>query len=74
MPSIWRMQWGHVPRDPLRAVPIVLGEWGGRLEGSDKIWQNKMAACVPACPPRPGRSRTHALQLYSDSPLCFLCF
>ena len=44
MPSIWRLQWGRIPRDRSAAMPIVLGEWGGRYDGADRIWQNKMAS------------------------------
>ena len=45
MPPIWKLQWGHIPTaaDSSARIPIVLGEWGGRYEGSDRIWQNKMA-------------------------------
>lgn len=41
LPAIWRLQWGHIP---LRSgTPVVLGEWGGRYEGADKVWQEKLA-------------------------------
>ena len=42
MPAIWRLQWGHIPHES--GTPVVIGEWGGRLEGADKPWQEKMAA------------------------------
>ena len=42
MPPIWDLQWGYLSKTG--RAPILLGEWGGRYEGNDKIWQDKMAA------------------------------
>ena len=42
MPAIWQLQWAHVPH--ASDTPVVIGEWGGRFEGKDKIWQEKFAA------------------------------
>ena len=42
MPPIWDLQWGYLSKT--RRAPILLGEWGGRYEGKDKTWQDKMAA------------------------------
>ena len=42
MPPIWDLQWGYLSKTG--RAPILLGEWGGRYEGKDKTWQDKMAA------------------------------
>ncbi|KAL1519958.1 hypothetical protein AB1Y20_023444 [Prymnesium parvum] len=38
LPPIWRAQWAHISRR--RAFPVVIGEWGGRYTGADKVWQD----------------------------------
>ena len=37
MPAIWDMQYGFISRDD--AAPVIIGEWGGRGNGDDGIWQ-----------------------------------
>lgn len=41
MPDIWKKQWAFVEEQTDRAV--VVGEWGGRYENQDKIWQDSFA-------------------------------
>ena len=44
MPSVWALQWARIPtREDAGTPPVVLGEWGGRLEGKDATWQQAMA-------------------------------
>ena len=60
MPKIWRTQWAHVTMatgssDAASAAmgigaggapPIVIGEWGGRYNGPDQVWQDQLAALL----------------------------
>ena len=35
MPAVWRLQYGALAE----SVPVVVGEWGGKLVGKDQDWQ-----------------------------------
>ena len=37
MPQVWDTQYGRLNR--ARSDAIVIGEWGGRMVGSDATWQ-----------------------------------
>lgn len=39
-PGIWDVQWGHLVRDGI--APVLLGEFGGRYSGSDKVLQDEL--------------------------------
>ncbi len=45
--AIWAEQWGHLTVGPSasESVGILIGEWGGRLESSEKeaTWQHELA-------------------------------
>ena len=39
MPAVWRLQYGALAE----SVPVVVGEWGGKLVGKDQDWQREFA-------------------------------
>ena len=45
MPAIWDIQYGM-----LRAAgqAVVVGEWGGKLRGSDAVWQDRFSTYLAA--------------------------
>ena len=47
MPAIWGLQYGALAEE---GVPIVIGEWGGRLVGQDRDWQQAFADYLSSRP------------------------
>jgi len=41
MPDVWDNHWGYIrQQDP--SATVVLGEWGGNLEGNDALWTSAL--------------------------------
>ena len=80
MPAIWRFQYGAMADE---GVPIVIGEWGGKLNGKDHEWQLAFAkflstssivgSFVCSLPGRPSQASTELTRALACANLQYWC-